>query len=296
MFAIQRTLESGLLQVFEYQLPEYDREAYYEASVIKNEARTVIAMVRDVTARRWAATERDKLIDELEVKNAELEQFTYTVSHDLKSPLITISGFLGFVREDVEAGNRERLERDMKRIADAAAKMQTLLGDLLELSRVGRLINEPVAVGFNSLVAETVELLQGRIMQNNICMQVDDELPTVFVDKERVVEVLQNLVDNATKFIGDQKEPVITIGHAGESKGMLVLFVQDNGMGIAPEFKDRVFGLFNKLDAQSEGTGIGLALVKRIVEFHGGRIWVESELGKGATFFFTLPTPPTPVS
>jgi len=131
MFAIQRTLESGLLQVFEYQLPEYDREAYYEASVIKNEARTVIAMVRDVTARRWAATERDKLIDELEVKNAELEQFTYTVSHDLKSPLITISGFLGFVREDVEAGNRERLERDMKRIADAAAKMQTLLGDCL---------------------------------------------------------------------------------------------------------------------------------------------------------------------
>jgi len=127
-------------------------------------------------------------------------------------------------------------------------------------------------------------------------MHVDDGLPTVFVDKERVVEVLQNLVDNATKFIGDQKEPVITIGHAGESKGMLVLFVQDNGMGIAPEFKDRVFGLFNKLDAQSEGTGIGLALVKRIVEFHGGRIWVESELGKGATFFFTHPTPPTPVS
>jgi len=296
MFAIQRTLESGLLQVFEYQLPEYDQEAYYEASVIKNEARTVIAMVRDVTARRWAVTERDKLIDELEVKNAELEQFTYTVSHDLKSPLITISGFLGFVREDVEAGNRERLERDMKRIADAAAKMQTLLGDLLELSRVGRLINEPVTVGFNSLIAETVELLQGRIMQNNICMQVEDELPTVFVDKERVVEVLQNLVDNATKFMGDQKEPVITIGQAGESKGMPVLFVQDNGMGIAPEFRDRVFGLFNKLDAQSEGTGIGLALVKRIVEFHGGRIWVESELGKGATFFFTLPTPPTPVS
>jgi len=158
------------------------------------------------------------------------------------------------------------------------------------------LINEPVAVGFNSLVAETVELLQGRIMQNNICMQVDDELPTVFVDRERVVEVLQNLVDNATKFMGDQKEPVITIGQAGESKGMPVLFVQDNGMGIAPEFKDRVFGLFNKLDAQSEGTGIGLALVKRIVEFHGGRIWVESELGKGATFFFTLPTLSTPVS
>ena len=296
MFAIQRTLESGLLQVFEYQLPKFNAESYYEASLIKNDVETVIAMVRDVTSRKWAATEREKLIDELEIKNAELEQFTYTVSHDLKAPLITISGFLGFVREDVDAGDRERLERDMKRIGDAAAKMQKLLGDLLELSRVGRLINEPEAVNFNSLVSETIELLQGRIIQSNIRVQVDDGLPTVFVDKQRIVEVLLNLIDNAAKFMADQKDPVIAIGQAGESNGMPVLFVRDNGMGIAPEFKDRVFGLFNKLDAQSEGTGIGLALAKRIVEFHGGRIWVESELGKGATFFFTLPTPPTPVS
>ena len=292
MFAIQRTLESGLLQVFEYQLPNFNPESYYEASLIKNDVETVIAMVRDVTSRKWAATERDRLIDELEIKNAELEQFTYTVSHDLKAPLITISGFLGFVREDVEAGDRERLERDMKRISDAAAKMQKLLGDLLELSRVGRLINEPEAVDFNSLVSETVELLQGRIMQNNIRIQVNDGLPTVFVDKQRIIEVLINLIDNAAKFMADQKEPVITIGQSGATNNMPVLFIRDNGMGIAPEFKDRVFGLFNKLDPKSEGTGIGLALVKRIVEFHGGRIWVESELGKGATFFFTLPTPP----
>lgn len=292
MFAIQRTLESGLLQVFEYQLPNFNPESYYEASLIKNDVETVIAMVRDVTSRKWAATERDRLIDELEIKNAELEQFTYTVSHDLKAPLITISGFLGFVREDVEAGDRERLERDMKRISDAAAKMQKLLGDLLELSRVGRLINEPEAVDFNSLVSETVELLQGRIMQNNIRIQVNDGLPTVFVDKQRIIEVLINLIDNAAKFMADQKEPVITIGQSGATNNMPVLFIRDNGMGIAPEFKDRVFGLFNKLDPKSEGTGIGLALVKRIVDFHGGRIWVESELGKGATFFFTLPTPP----
>lgn len=296
MFAIQRTLESGLLQVFEYQLPIYDAESYYEASVIKNDGKTVIAMVRDVSARKWAATERDKLIDELEVKNAELEQFTYTVSHDLKSPLITISGFLGFVREDVEAGDRDRLERDMKRISDATAKMQKLLGDLLELSRVGRLINDPEPVNFNALVSETVELLQGRIMQKNICIEVEDGLPIIFVDRPRILEVLQNLIDNAAKFMADQQEPLISIGQAGVSNGMPMFYVRDNGMGIAPEFKDRVFGLFNKLDAQSEGTGIGLALVKRIVEFHGGRIWVESELGKGATFFFTLPTPPTPVS
>lgn len=294
MFASQRALESGLLQVFEYQLPEHNKQSYYEASVIRNDENSVIAMVRDVTARKWAATERENLIDELEKKNAELEQFTYTVSHDLKSPLITIRGFLGYIREDIEKGNEERLETDMQRISDATEKMQKLLGDLLELSRVGRLVNDPEDADMNVLVAETVELLHGRITQNNIQMQVSDNLPVLHVDRQRIVEVLQNLIDNAAKFMCNQAAPVITIGQEGVLNGMPVMFIKDNGVGIAPEFKDRIFGLFNKLDAHSDGTGIGLALVKRIVELHGGKIWLKSELGSGTTFFFTLPTQPTP--
>ena len=103
-----------------------------------------------------------------------------------------------------------------------------------------------------------------------------------------------HLIDNAAKFLGDQLNPVIAVGQHAGINDMSVLFVKDNGMGIAPEFQERIFGLFNKLDARSNGTGIGLALVKRIVEYHGGRIWVESELGNGATFFFTLPTQPKP--
>jgi len=278
------------LQVFEYQLPEHNEQNYYEASVIKNNAESVIAMIREVTARKWAATERENLIEELEKKNAELEQFTYTVSHDLKSPLITIKGFLGFVREDVENGNKERLEVDLQRISGATEKMQKLLGDLLELSRVGRLVNDPEDANMNELVAETIEILHGRITQSNIQMQVSESLPAVHVDRQRIVEVLQNLIDNAGKFMGDQKTPVISIGQEGMLNGMPVFFVKDNGVGIEPEFKDRIFGLFNKLDAHSDGTGIGLALVKRIIEYHGGRIWFESELGNGTTFFFTLPT------
>lgn len=289
MFAIQRALDSGLMQAFEYQLPEFDQQSYYEATVIRNDDRTVIAMVRDVSARKWAATERDRLIDELERKNAELEQFTYTVSHDLKSPLITIKGFLGLVREDVEAGDSERLDKDIRRIGAAAEKMQDLLGDLLELSRVGRLINPPETVPFKDLVSDTIELLHGHIVQNNIRMQVEDDLPVLYVDRRRIVEVLQNLIENAAKFMEGQPSPVISIGQAGEREGMPILFVRDNGIGIEPEFHERIFGLFNKLDARTEGTGIGLALVKRIIEFHGGRIWVESEAGKGSTFFFTLP-------
>lgn len=294
MFAVERALESGLLQVFEYQFPDHYENKYYEASVIRNDVDHAIAMVRDVTARKWAATERENLIEELEGKNAELEQFTYTVSHDLKSPLITIKGFLGFIRDDIKKGDNEKLEIDMQRIGDAAEKMQKLLGDLLELSRVGRLVNEPEYVNMNEIVVDVVGLLHGHITQNNVKVQVEEKMPTLYVDRQRITEVLQNLIDNAAKFLGNQPDPVIEIGQNGEINGMPVLFVKDNGVGIAPEFKDRIFGLFNKLDALTDGTGIGLALVKRIVEYHGGRIWVDSDLGQGATFFFTLPTQPRP--
>jgi len=121
----------------------------------------------------------------------------------------------------------------------------------------------------------------------------------VFGDRQRLLEVVQNLVSNAAKFMGDQSSPRIEIGHAGDEDGMSVFYVRDNGIGIPTEHHDRVFGLFNKLDAKSDGTGIGLALVKRIVEVHGGRVWVQSaasprgEAGKGATFFFTLPGAPS---
>jgi signal transduction histidine kinase len=105
------------------------------------------------------------------------------------------------------------------------------------------------------------------------------------------VEVLQNLLDNAAKFMGDQIEPLIKIGQGGEDteRGMPIFYVRDNGMGVAPDHHDRIFGLFNKLDTRTDGTGVGLALVKRIIEVHGGRIWIQSEVGKGSTFFFTLP-------
>jgi len=292
MFAIQRALESRQLHVFEYQLPIDGENKSYEARIVASDSYTVLAMVRDVTLRKWVEGERENIIDELEAKNAELERFTYTVSHDLKSPLITMKGFLGYLREDAQSGNMERLEKDIQRIGDAADKMQNLLNDLLELSRIGRLINKPVEVPFNSLVADALELVDGRISPRGIAISVGENLPPIFGDRQRLLEVLQNLIDNAAKFMGDQPAPRIEIGAQGVVNEMTVYYVRDNGIGIAPEFVENIFGLFNKLDAQSEGTGIGLALVKRIIEFHEGRIWVESEAGKGATFFFSLPSPP----
>ncbi|MEO8355805.1 MAG: ATP-binding protein [Chloroflexota bacterium] len=289
MFAVERALESGLVNAFEYSLSQGGENKTFEARISASGPNTVLAIVRDVSLRKWAESERDKLIEELEAKNAELERFTYTVSHDLKSPLITIRGFLGFLKQDSHSGNTIRLDSDIQRISDATEKMQMLLNDLLELSRVGRLINKPEVVPFSDIVAEALELVHGRISQGNIAVSVRDGLPLVHGDHMRLVEVVQNLIDNAAKFMGDQPSPRIEIGQRGTVNDMPVLYIQDNGIGIPAQFAENIFGLFNKLDARSEGTGVGLALVKRIVEFHGGQIWVESETGKGSTFFFTVP-------
>lgn len=290
MFAIARVLESGHVNAFEYQLFQDNENKIFEARLSPLGFDTVLAIVRDVSLQKWILNEREKLISELEFKNAELERFTYTASHDLKSPLITIKGFLGFLREDTQSGNIKRLETDIQRIGEAADKMQRLLNDLLEFSRVGRLANPSHSVDLNEMISEVLELLYGRIHGSNVRVSVEENLPRVYGDRTRLFEVWQNLIDNAAKFIGDQPNPHIEIGQEGQAvDGSPILFVRDNGIGIDPKFKDRIFGLFDKLDPQTDGTGIGLALVKRIIEFHGGRIWVESELGKGATFYFTIP-------
>ena len=232
---------------------------------------------------------RKNLIAELESKNAELERFTYTVSHDLKSPLVTINGFLGYLEKDASSGNMERLHKDVQRIREAVDKMRRMLGELLELSRIGRMVNASEMIPFADLAKDALDIVHGQLEERGVTVIVQPDLPAVFGDRQRLTEVLQNLIDNASKFMGDQKKPQIEIGQRGEEEGKTILFVRDNGIGIAPNYHEQVFGLFNKLNTDVEGTGIGLALVKRIIEFHGGRIWVESEMGKGATFYFTLP-------
>jgi PAS domain S-box-containing protein len=244
--------------------------------------------VTDITSRKQYESEREELISELETKNAELERFTYTVSHDLKSPLITISGFLGQLQDDIASGKTDRIEDDSQRIQHAVEKMHQLLKELLELSRIGRLMNPPEPVPFESLVREALVLVHGQLELRGVTFTLGPDLPIVYGDRLRLIEVLQNLIDNAVKFMGDQPNPHIEIGQQGEEDGKPVFYVKDNGIGVLPEYHERIFGLFDKLDANSEGTGIGLALVKRIVEYHGGRIWVESEAGKGTTFFFSL--------
>jgi len=233
----------------------------------------------------WA---RDRMYEELEAKNKELERFTYTISHDLNSPLLTLQGFVSILRSDIEQNERDNVERDLTYIEQAVTKLEKLLKDILQLSRIGRMVNPPEDVALGEIAEEAQAQTAEQLKTSGVELAVAEDCPTVHVDRMRIVEMLVALITNSMKFIGEQPYPKIEIGYRVDGEET-VFFVRDNGMGIDINQHERVFDLFSKLDSNSEGTGAGLAIVKRIVEVHRGRIWIESGLGKGCTVCFTLP-------
>ena len=247
------------------------------------------SIFEDITFQKQIREQKEQFIRALREKNEELERFTYTVSHDLKSPIITVQGFLGYLEKEVDARRFDCMMEFMGYIKDAITKMKNLLDDLLELSRVGRLMNEPSKIDLKELVNQVTDTLSGILIEADFSVKIESNLPPVFGDKLRIKELYQNLIENAVKYKGKQTSPCIQIGCITEDEEP-VFYVKDNGMGIDPKYHERIFGLFHQLDSEQSGTGIGLALVERIVHVHKGRIWVESEgKDKGSVFKFTLP-------
>ena len=264
----------------------------FSARIISlNNEPCILSSINDISDRKRAEELREHLIRELEQKNAELERFTYTVSHDLKSPLITIQGFASMIEDDAQKGDTVQLKKDINRIMSAADTMQELLADVLELSRIGRVVSPPEKIPFGTIAHEAVDLLAGTLAELGVKIDIAPALPIVRVDHARIREVMVNLLENAVKFMGNQQKPEIRIGmETGGAEP--VFFVWDNGIGIDPRYLERIFNLFERLDTSAHGTGIGLPIVRRIIEVHGGKIWAESEgPGKGTTFRFTLPGP-----
>ncbi len=254
---------------------------------------------RDITQAETAKREIRQLNEELEARveqrteelkasNLELEAFTYSVSHDLRAPLRHIGGFSRILLEDFGPRLEPEALSHLHRIEDGTRRMGLLVDELLNLARVGRHTLKLEATQLNLIIEDVISLLQpevnGRVVEWRIA-----ELPSAMCDPVLVKQVFQNLLANALKFTRPRERAVIEIGHRQES-GQILLFVRDNGVGFSMKYQDKLFGVFQRLHRAEdfEGTGIGLATVKRIVHKHGGRVWANSELDKGATFYFTL--------
>ena len=233
-------------------------------------------------------SERRRRQAALKEKTREMERFTYAVSHDLKSPLITIEGFTGSMKRDLESGNHGRMKADLERVEGAAQHMRKLLDDLLDLSRAGRLEQDPREVPMGDLVDDVLGALNGPISEENAEVKVEPHMPAVEVDPARIKQVLQNLIENSLKFAASETRTRIEVGCRKEGKEN-IFFVKDNGQGIEADQESAIFEMFKQLEPGAGGTGMGLAVVKRIVESHGGRIWVDTT-GKddGACFCFTV--------
>jgi signal transduction histidine kinase len=259
--------------------------------LVQNIYRSLSRAQEEIAEREKAEKEREELVQQLKLKNQELDRFAITVSHDLKTPLITIAGYLGYLEKDMLSGNMERISKNIGQINDAAKSMGKLVDEILDLSRIGRIMNPPRETSFEEVAQEALKAAEGLLKARQVKVKVGSGFPVVYCDFTRIVQVVQNLITNSIKFMGDQTDPLIEI-NAEEKDGECIFFVRDNGMGIDLKHHEQIFGLFNKINANTDGLGIGLGIVKRIIEVHGGRVWVESELGKGASFYFTLPDKP----
>lgn len=204
---------------------------------------------------------------------------------------MTIKSFTAYLKEDIENQDKPGQDKDINYIQNAADKMGKLLDELLELSRIGRKEKPKTKATLRTVSQAAIDLVAGRLAKNNIKVEFTGPSVMLYGHIDRFIQLYQNLLDNAAKFMGDQPRPFVEIGAFidNERNNEIVLFVRDNGSGIDPRYHHKIFGLFEKMDNSTEGTGIGLALIKRIVEVHGGTIWFESEgTGKGTTFYFTL--------
>jgi two-component system sensor kinase len=243
-----------------------------------------------VVEQKNAEVEKQKKL--LEIANKELDSFAYTVSHDLRAPLRGIDG-LGVLIEQEYADKLDEQGKDyLRKIRAAANRMKMLIDDLLKLSRISRIKNPYEDVDIEGLIKSITARLEFDIKKYNVDISISGVLPMVYCDRIKIEEVLFNLISNAMKFSSKNKEvnPRVEIGYSDKGD-MHEFYVKDNGIGIEKQYHNEIFGIFRRLHAESEyeGTGAGLSIVKRIIKDHDGSIWIDSDIGKGAIFYFTIP-------
>ncbi len=255
----------------------YDNQGRIEAMLNSGE---------DITERRTAEEQKTKLLEEVKNANQELKDFAYVVSHDLKAPLRGIKTLANWIMDDYGDKFDENGKEQMNLLLARVGRMHNLIDGVLQYSRVGRIKEEKVEVNLNKLLSEVIDTLAP---PQNITITVEDELPSLQCERTRITQVFQNLLSNAVKYM-DKPQGQIKLG-CSENNGFWQFSVTDNGPGIEEKHFERIFQIFQTLAPRDEfeSTGVGLTVAKKIVELYGGKIWVESKVGEGSTFFFTLP-------
>ena len=302
---VDEVFETGKSILYEHRSERDGRYFLQTFSAIKGQEERIKAITvvsKDITDRKEAERDRERLLAELEAKNKELESFVYSITHDLKTPLVSLQGFSSLLQREFHDQLDEEGKHYMERIQGNVAHMDSLISDLLELSRIGRVVGPIEEINVGTVLKEIQQNLSIELKEAGTELVVQEPLPAVHADPGRIRQVFTNLIENALKFRSRDRPLRIEVG-CKEERGSYRIHVADNGIGIAPQYQEQIFNPFRKLDPKTEGMGIGLALVKKIVEHHGGRVWIESpstllrtpteaaegQEGGGATFYLTLP-------
>lgn len=246
-------------------------------------------ILQELSALKVAHTELDRRSTDLERSNTELEQFAYVASHDLQEPLRKVASFCQLLERRYKRQLDERADQYIAFAVDGAKRMQILINDLLAFSRVGRVVRDLTLVSCDAVLEQALANVSYQIEQSGAVVEAD-KLPTVSAEVPLLTAVFQNLVSNAIKFRGEDT-PQVRIALRRRDDDFWEFAVTDNGIGIGEEYAERIFVIFQRLHNKSDypGTGIGLAMCRKIIEYHGGRIWLDTSVESGSRFCFTLP-------
>lgn len=282
-------IEDGAVTDFQVRIiiaDKSERLVHINASLIYDENESPIAaqgIVRDITELKNLEIQKENLLKKLEKSNEELQEYAHIVSHDLKSPLRSIDALVSWLKEDNKGKLDEVSEQNLSLIQTTLEKMELLISDVLNYSSVSADNTITEEVDLHSLVLDLVPIL---FVPEHIEIKVLTELPTVLGDKTKLQQVFQNLISNGIKF-NDKSKGFVEVDVL-DQESHYRFSIKDNGIGIEPKFQDKVFKIFSTLNKREDSTGIGLSIVKKIVNLHEGEIWIDSKIGEGATFFFTL--------
>ena len=290
----QKILDTGELQNFEYIYPTKEGFKYFETTAVpeynsKGKIESILSISRDITERKRRERQLKETITELKRSNKELQSFAYITSHDLQEPLRTIASYAQLIERRYKGKLDKDADEFIEYMVDGAKRMKSMIQALLDYSRVGTKGNEFKEFNAQDSLNYALNNLETAITENNAEITYD-QLPVIFADEDQISRVFQNLIGNALKFCREGVKPQIHIS-ADKIDKEYVFSVSDNGIGMEEQYSEQIFEVFKRLHSIDEykGTGIGLAIVKRIIDRHGGRVWVKSKLGSGSIFYFTVP-------